>query len=196
MLVLEMKLPVTLSMARVSLIPKIATNGVSYVIETAKPDCAEELLNFIRREAVLTDQILTQADECPATVEDEREFLQAALDKPADLFIVAKAQDNIIASLNFQQGRRRRNAHTGEFGMLTAESWRRKGVGEAMLHTLLDWAKTTDPICKVCLSVFATNTAAIGLYRKLGFEEEGRQPKHYLVSDSYVDGVLMFKWVG
>jgi RimJ/RimL family protein N-acetyltransferase len=31
---------------------------------------------------------------------------------------------------------------------------------------------------KLTLSVFPHNKAAVGLYRKLGFIEEGRRPKH------------------
>jgi len=44
--------------------------------------------------------------------------------------------------------------------------------------------------------VFATNRPAIGLYKQLGFAEEGRQVRGIKMADGkYIDGVLMYKFV-
>jgi RimJ/RimL family protein N-acetyltransferase len=46
------------------------------------------------------------------------------------------------------------------------------------------------------LAVFATNARAIGLYRKLGFVEEGRRPREVKFgADQYVDDILMYRFV-
>jgi ribosomal protein S18 acetylase RimI-like enzyme len=45
---------------------------------------------------------------------------------------------------------------------------------------------------KLSLSVFAHNEPALGLYRKLGFVEEGRRVKHYRRADGQLwDAVEM-----
>jgi RimJ/RimL family protein N-acetyltransferase len=66
----------------------------------------------------------------------------------------------------------------GEIGMAVAREWRGRGVGSALLAAGIDWARARG-LHKLSLSVFAHNAAAIALYRKLGFVDEGRRVKHY-----------------
>lgn len=54
----------------------------------------------------------------------------------------------------------------------------RRGVGSALLATAIEWARDRG-MHKLSLSVFPHNEAAIALYRKFGFIEEGRRIKHY-----------------
>jgi ribosomal protein S18 acetylase RimI-like enzyme len=65
-----------------------------------------------------------------------------------------------------------------ELGMAVACEWRGRGVGSALLAAAIEWAREHG-LHKLCLSVFVHNTAAIALYRKLGFVEEGRRVKQY-----------------
>jgi RimJ/RimL family protein N-acetyltransferase len=66
----------------------------------------------------------------------------------------------------------------GEFGMLVDRDWRGRGVGSALLQATVEWARGHG-LHKLCLEVFAQNSAAIALYRKYGFMEEGRRMKQY-----------------
>jgi RimJ/RimL family protein N-acetyltransferase len=61
--------------------------------------------------------------------------------------------------------------------MLVAAAWRARGVGAALVAAAIDWARARG-LHKLTLSVFPHNQAAIALYRKFGFEEEGLHPKH------------------
>lgn len=63
-----------------------------------------------------------------------------------------------------------------EIGAHTA---RRRGVGEAALRLLLDVAFQEMQLESVRLGVFAFNTAAIRLYRKVGFVDDGIEGTHY-----------------
>lgn len=65
----------------------------------------------------------------------------------------------------------------GEIGMLVAADWRGRGIGTALVETAIDWARNRG-LHKLTLSVFPHNEAAIALYRKCGFVEEGRRVKH------------------
>ncbi|MBA2358992.1 MAG: GNAT family N-acetyltransferase [Actinobacteria bacterium] len=65
----------------------------------------------------------------------------------------------------------------GEIGMMVAADWRGRGVGAALVAAAIDWARTRG-LHKLTLSVFPHNDAAISLYRKFGFVEEGRRSKH------------------
>jgi RimJ/RimL family protein N-acetyltransferase len=51
-------------------------------------------------------------------------------------------------------------------------------VGSALVAAAIDWAREHN-LHKLSLSVFAHNTAAIALYDKFGFIEEGRRVRHF-----------------
>jgi RimJ/RimL family protein N-acetyltransferase len=65
----------------------------------------------------------------------------------------------------------------GEIGMFVAQEWRGRGVGSALVATAIEWAKARG-LHKLTLSVFPHNDAAIALYRRFGFTDEGLHPKH------------------
>lgn len=65
----------------------------------------------------------------------------------------------------------------GELGMMVAAEWRGRGVGTALVAAAIDWARAQG-LHKLTLSVFPHNEAAIALYRKFGFVEEGRRTRH------------------
>jgi RimJ/RimL family protein N-acetyltransferase len=89
-------------------------------------------------------------------------------------FFVAVAGDQVIGLINIEVSRH----GFGEIGMAVARAWRGRGVGSALMNIAIKWARKQD-LHKLSLSVFAQNTAAIGLYRKFGFVEEGRRTKQY-----------------
>ncbi|MEP6811510.1 MAG: GNAT family N-acetyltransferase [Actinomycetota bacterium] len=65
-----------------------------------------------------------------------------------------------------------------EVAMAVAREWRGRGVGSALLVAAVEWSRAQG-VHKLSLWVFAHNAAAIALYRKLGFVEEGRRVKQY-----------------
>lgn len=63
-------------------------------------------------------------------------------------------------------------------GMMIDADWRGRGVGSSLMESCLKWA-SEHRAHKVSLEVWPHNVAAISLYRKFGFEEEGRLRRHY-----------------
>jgi [ribosomal protein S18]-alanine N-acetyltransferase len=55
---------------------------------------------------------------------------------------------------------------------------RRRGMGEALLRAVQAWA-ARHGARRMGLEVRAANAAALGLYRRLGFAEEGRRARYY-----------------
>jgi RimJ/RimL family protein N-acetyltransferase len=79
----------------------------------------------------------------------------------------------------------------GEIGMAVAREWRGRGVGSALLAAGIDWARERG-LHKLSLTVFPHNVAAIALYRKFGFVEEGRLVKQFRrQSGELWDGIQM-----
>ena len=171
-------------------------NDRSFLIRTAQPDDAETLLAYIRPVAEETEFFVIEHDEFPATVDEERTWIQEHLDHPGKIILLAEADGAIIGSVTFEVGSFRRVSHRGNLGLAVVREWRERGVGTTLLQVLLEWAESNPVIEKVCLDVFATNNAAIRLYKRLGFDEEGRRARDIKRGpDDYVDTVTMCRFV-
>lgn len=96
-----------------------------------------------------------------------------ASDNEREIKLVALHQGLVIGSIGLEQFSRIRRSHAGSFGMGVLPGWQSKGVGSKLLATALDIADNWMNLQRVELSVYADNEAAIGLYRKFGFETEG-----------------------
>jgi RimJ/RimL family protein N-acetyltransferase len=118
-----------------------------------------------------------------AAIAEERDGI--ATEPPVDIesraakfdlagFFLAEADGQIVGSLNLAVSR----FGFGEIGMGVARPWRGCGIGSALMKTAIQWAREQG-LHKLSLDVFPHNTAAIALYRKFGFIEEGRREKHY-----------------
>jgi len=64
----------------------------------------------------------------------------------------------------------------GEINMAVAHEWRGRGVGSSLMEAAIEWARERG-LHKLSLSVWPHNAAAIALYRKYGFVEEGHRVK-------------------
>jgi putative acetyltransferase len=65
----------------------------------------------------------------------------------------------------------------GELGMCVAADRRGQGVGSALMSAAIAWARAQG-MHKISLAVFPHNVAAIALYRKFEFVDEGYRSKH------------------
>ena len=101
--------------------------------------------------------------------------------------VVADADGQIVGMIHIEVSRH----GFGELGMLVDRGWRGRGVGSALVAAAIGWARS-QRLHKLCLEVFAHNTAAIALYRKCGFTEEGRRVKQYRrASGELWDAIVM-----
>jgi RimJ/RimL family protein N-acetyltransferase len=123
------------------------------------------------------------ATEPPVDIEQRAALFAGGTDGS----VVAVADGRIVGMLHVDVSR----FGFGEFGMLVDRDWRGRGVGSALVQAAIDWARGQG-LHKLCLEVFAHNTAAIALYRKHGFVEEGRRKKQYRrASGEFWDSVVM-----
>jgi RimJ/RimL family protein N-acetyltransferase len=116
-----------------------------------------------------------------ATVAEERDGI--ATEPPVDVdaraaswtlegTLVAVADTELVGSVHVAVSR----FGFGEIGMAVAREWRGRGVGSALLTAAIEWSRGQG-LHKLSLQVFPHNVAAIALYRKFGFVEEGHHIK-------------------
>ena len=110
------------------------------------------------------------ATEPPVDIEERTaRFARSAADS-----FVAVADGQVVGHINLTA-----SPHGfGEFGMTVSLPWRGRGVGSALVTAAIGWARGQG-LHKLCLEVFPHNAAAIALYRRCGFVEEGRRVRQY-----------------
>lgn len=173
-----------------------AKSGETVTIRAAVADDAPALLAHSRAIIDERELMITLPEEFDFTEESERAWIEQHAEAPGHLVLLAEIAGKIEGMLFFETGPRRRLAHRGVLHMSVSRNWRSRGVGTALLQSLIDWGIAHPTIEKLRLAVLVTNTRAQGLYKKLGFVEEGRRPKEVkLAPGEYADDILMYRFV-
>ena len=86
-------------------------------------------------------------------------------------------------------------AHEGMLGMGLLPDYRGHGLGERLIRAALD-AATRAGFERVSLSVYASNTRAMALYRKVGFVLEGTRVRGRKLDGAYDDIHMMAFFTG
>ncbi|MGN6793894.1 MAG: GNAT family N-acetyltransferase [Streptosporangiaceae bacterium] len=134
-------------------------------------------LNSDRRSlALLFAKVAEERDGIAAEPPVDVEELAASW--KIDGTLIAMARDAVIGEIRVEPTW----MGYGEIGMMVSAEWRGRGVGTALLAAAIEWARVRG-LHKLALSVFPHNLAAIGLYYKFGFVEEGRLMRHVRRAD-------------
>ncbi|WP_200939107.1 GNAT family N-acetyltransferase [Rhizobium sp. Leaf311] len=75
------------------------------------------------------------------------------------------------------------------WGMYVRQEARGLGVGVALIQHVLDYSRPF--LEQITLVVEASNVSAQKLYRKMGFEQYGYEPRALKIGNTYYDDVLM-----
>ena len=164
----------------------------SFEVRPARPGDARSFLEAFR--SVAAERRFIQTEEVSQTARHYRKrFRRPVTGEGANL--VAVAGGGIIGSISIRRDAHPATRHTASIGMFVTSAWRGRGVGTALMHAAMRWARDTG-VERIDLSVYQHNQAAIGLYRAFGFVEEGRLIRHAKKSYGYEDEILMAVWLG
>jgi RimJ/RimL family protein N-acetyltransferase len=114
------------------------------------------------------------AGEAPTDKVERRARTAAAIRREDAQFFVAADDGRIVGELGIEFAR----SGVADFGMMVAADARGRGVGSALVSAAIEWAREAGAH-KMTLQVWPDNDAAIALYRKFGFEQEGYLRRHY-----------------
>ena len=130
-----------------------------------------------------TDYLLSYADECTMTAEDEAAYLAAKAANPREIEIVAEVDERLVASAGIGCVRdREKMRHRAEFGISVECAHWGLGIGRALAEACIECAKKAGYV-QLELEVVAENVRALDLYQSLGFVEWGRNPKGFRTRD-------------
>jgi RimJ/RimL family protein N-acetyltransferase len=162
------------------------------LIREAREDDAAEMLSAIERLiAEPHKNIPWNPLEFKRTVEDQQQLIRKFSREENSVYYVAEADGKIIGEINLKGGERLATRHIALIGIFVDEAWRGQGVGHALMQQGVEWGRQNDFITRLELLVYARNTSAIALYKKLGFEIEGRRRRAIFQDGEYLDNLMM-----
>ncbi|MGQ9586196.1 MAG: GNAT family N-acetyltransferase [Anaerolineae bacterium] len=170
--------------------------GMHLTVRTARLEDAPQILDLSRGVIREERYSISTPEEFRLTEEEERASIEKHLENPDRLLLVAEAEGHVVGLLGLESGVRQRLRHRATLHIGIAWAWRGKGVGMALMGCALDWATAHPYIEKVSLGVLGDNARALALYRRFGFQEEGRRPREVRRGPGeYVDDILMYRFV-
>lgn len=167
-------------------------NNKQLMIRDAQSTDAEQMFHLFNQVAKETDFLPFGEGEFGKLIADIKNHIESCTNKDNAIYIVAEIDQKIVGYLSFEGGWRPRSRHTGEFGIAILQEYWGFGIGTYLIQHLIHWAKQSNVIKKINLTVICDNTSAVKLYEKLGFNIEGKVTRSSLIDGVYQD----LYWMG
>lgn len=123
------------------------------------------------------------------------ERMSRALDEPLwgrAWVLLGPDQDRIVGHLELRGGRIPAELHRATLGMGIQRAFTGQGHGRRLVEVAITWAREVAELDWIDLGVFANNTPACKLYRRMGFVEVGlREDAFHLDAGVSVDDLQM-----
>ena len=160
-------------------------------VRPAEPGDAARLVDLAREVGAEEEGWLITGGEWRSPGEERRYLRWLRHHSDAAVF-VAEENGAIVGRLSIARDAHPASEHVADLGLMVAREFRRRGIGMALMEEAERWARGLG-VRKLELHVFPHNEAAIALYKRLGYEEEGFRRRHYRRRGELLDAILMAK---
>lgn len=161
-------------------------------IRTIRESDAEEFLSLLKRLDEETAFMLFEPGERLTTFEEQREIIRRCPTGGDDVILVAECERQLVGYIAAIGGKYKRNKHGVYVVVAVLQSFSGQGIGTKLFEEMEKWAGEGQ-VHRLELTVMVHNDRAIRLYKRMGFEIEGRKRHSLLVNGSYVDEYCMSK---
>jgi ribosomal protein S18 acetylase RimI-like enzyme len=112
---------------------------------------------------------------------------------PANNFVLgAFADGKLMGTAGFVRESQPKSRHKGRvWGVYLNAELRGKGIGRRLMQALLERAMKIEGVEQILISVATTQTAAVALYRSVGFTTWGKESRALKVGQRYIDEEYM-----
>jgi putative acetyltransferase len=161
-------------------------------VRPARPGDLRTFFELLRRVASEGRFIRTEVVPRSRLRSFRRQFRRSWTEEDASL--VAVAGGRVVGHLHIGREEHPVNRHVASLGMMVARELRGRGIGTALLAEAIRWAGEAG-VEKIALTVYPDNEAARRLYRRFGFQEEGRLTGQSKKRAGYQDEIVMGLWL-
>jgi len=165
---------------------------MTVIVRRAEPSDAEALVELGRAVGSEPEGWLISVNGWRG-VGEERRYLRAIRRYPHAAVFVAEDEEEgeLVGRISIGRDQHPASYHVADLGLMVSASYRRQGIGRALLEAAVGWAREAG-VTKLELHVFPWNEPGIRLYEQFGFEREGLRKGHYRRGDGqYADAILM-----
>jgi RimJ/RimL family protein N-acetyltransferase len=135
---------------------------------------------------------LYEPGENRMSLPEQEAAIARVMASPNSTIIVAEIDGELVGYLSAGGRPEARIRHVTHISLAIRQSHVGQGIGTLFFTELERWAREAS-IHRLELSVMVNNPGAIGLYKKMGFVEEGHKRHSMLVDGEYIDEIYMAK---
>lgn len=128
---------------------------------------------------------------CSQPSELDEKAIKQTIQSPQSIYLVAEYEGQVVGHAFLEPYTLQSLRHVADLNIAVHLEWQSKGIGRKLLEQIIERAKNLSVIEKIQLNVRASNIPAISLYKKMGFEEEGRLKNRVKIKDLYIDDIIM-----
>jgi RimJ/RimL family protein N-acetyltransferase len=161
-------------------------------IRSIRPEEAEAFLQLRLQLDQETQFMLFELGERKTTVEQQHKSIELLLRQDSGNIFVAEHAGQLVGFLEATGSHLRRIRHSLYIVIGILQAFTGQGIGTRLFQEMENWARQRR-LHRLELTVMAHNQAGIALYKKCGFEIEGRRRDAFFVGGRYVDELYMAK---
>ncbi|VEF48265.1 GCN5-like N-acetyltransferase [Bacillus freudenreichii] len=162
-------------------------------IREITPQDARDFIQLLNQVDLESEYMLLEPGERNTSLEEQRQRLKRIeQDSRSTIFVVEDKEKRLLGYLAAFAGNARRTRHSVYLTIGMIKNCRGQGVGTQLFQEMEKWAEERG-IVRLELTVVCENQAAVGLYRKMGFEIEGTKRASLLINGALHDEYLMSK---
>jgi RimJ/RimL family protein N-acetyltransferase len=169
----------------------VSKDGRPIVVRHAEPRDARKLHSGF--EQVVNEGQWLPTFFCNSSIADWVNWIERTR-LNSDVLILAEIDGEYAGHLTLQPEEWMASSHVAKLGIIVVKEHRNKGVGRSLMLAAEDAAREKG-FLKIILSTFESNTIARPLYTSLGFRTIGVRERHFMMAGTYIDEVLMEKWL-
>lgn len=152
---------------------------------------ADEILKLILEMSEESDNFPFTSDDYSMSAENQKSFINYMHYMKNSIFYAAYSDDRPVGIIYIEGGKRKRTFHVCSLGMGVKKEYWNKKIGTRLLEAALEFAFSNENLAKIELQVRTDNTHAIKLYKKYGFEIEGKIKRALFIEDRFYDYLSM-----
>lgn len=154
-------------------------DGSQCLLQNAAPKDAQKVMDSYLITHSETDYLTSYPDERCLDVEAERIALQKRETSENEIELCAWIHGELAGTAGvYAVGNRSKLRHRASFGISVEKRFWGRGIGRALTQACVECARSAG-YAQLELEVVGNNTAAIALYKSVGFREYGRNPKGF-----------------